>query len=314
LLQRAPSSAAKCHSMKELRAWRRAQRAMIDAYVPEAYESFPGGVLKQQFSDNEKRIKQEEAAAEAQKSQAEDKAPKEGSAAPQEGTAATQAAPVLFAGESAEAAGETREAKAGGAWQDMVKTFAGDQIPRVKNMSDHEAWTRAFVEKYASASMHYVQAQQEVQELLQRAPSSAAKCHSMKELRAWYHAQEAAVHAYVPRAYAAFSSGALEQEYEANAHRIRAAQAEAEEGKAEAAKEATRDDAATKDAPPAGSAASLAGAEVPVAGSVVFALLGAVAAASVLLAVAVSRRAAACRRPLGAFSEQLLAAEPTQVV
>jgi len=313
--------------MKELRAWRRAQRAMIDAYIPEAYESFPEGVLEQQFSDNEKRIKQEEAAAEAKKSKAEDKAPQGSSDASDDSAAETQAAPVFFAGESAEGADKPHEAQKGAAWQDMVKSFAGDHLPKVKNMSDHNAWTQAFVEKYAAAFTHYVKAQQEVQDLLRRAPSSADKCHSMKELRAWRRAQRAMIDAYIPEAYESFPEGVLEQQFSDNEKRIKQeeAAAEAKKSKADDAKEAkpkhakaddakvASGEAATKEAAPASGATSFLGAQV-FAGPAMFAALGAVAVASALSAAAATR-AISRPRPSGAFSAHLLAAEePAEAV
>merc|ERR1719499_1425622 len=109
-----------------------------------------------------------------------------------------------------------------------MKRFAGDHLPKVKNMSDHDAWRQALVEKYAAAYMHYVEAQQEVQDLLRRAPSSAAKCHTMKELRAWRRAQRAVMDAYIPEAYESFPEGVLEQQFSDNAKRIKQEEAAAE--------------------------------------------------------------------------------------
>merc|ERR1712154_266670 len=49
-----------CHTVAELKTWRRGEQQAIDTYVPRSYRAFAAGSVEQKYEDNKVRIIKED--------------------------------------------------------------------------------------------------------------------------------------------------------------------------------------------------------------------------------------------------------------
>jgi len=69
----APAKASACHTLKDLKHWRAAQRSQVDSFIPRPYRTFGAGAVEQDYAENKARIEQE-MAAKADEAKTDDKA------------------------------------------------------------------------------------------------------------------------------------------------------------------------------------------------------------------------------------------------
>jgi len=276
----APSSAAACHSMEQLKEWGAAQRMMIDSYVPKAYSSFSTGAVEQELKDSKARIKEEIAQAAAKADAEADQA-------------STPATVVFLATLADEPMG------------DYSKQFVGDYMPMPQNTKDFKAWHNAFVHHLARAYDKYIEANDKLVKQSRGLPASPSDCHHMACLKQWRDMQHTQVDSYVPGAYRPFAAGSVEQAYADNKARIQSE----EVAKGQQVKVAAQDTSAAKGdgSAPTVAAASVAASAGSLSLSLAAAAFAAAVASGVALAVALAPGSRGGRR--GPLHQGLLAEE-----
>jgi hypothetical protein len=217
---RAPASAEKCNTTAQLHAWRKRAEAPMKAFIPKEFRSFSTSPIERKYEQNLKRIQA------AQNSQ---DGPK--------GTQASGDSVFLMAniGDYDRKGGVDHERPfSGGPSSNSAIPDFGKFVPDFKQyIPDYKQYIPTNVsqfdyqkfipdyEKYQDVKKYQDFANKVAEE---KAPPSAKKCTSMKELDAWRKGAEAPARAFIPKMWRSFTQDSIEEEYARNKKRIEAAE------------------------------------------------------------------------------------------
>jgi len=222
----APATAAKCHTLEQLKEWRAAANKQLEAYIPKEYQVFSKGAVDQQYKDNKARIEKEIAEAKAKAAEAKAKAAAaeaNASTAHPDSSDSSEAADKPDAdGDSGELAPVLFAATPAASPKDATAQDAG-----LPSTSDPKARRDAFVKKFAGAYGKYVNGSDHQVAMDKAAPANPQDCHTMDALKRWRDAQRSRMDTFVPTQYRTFGAGAVDQEYAENKARIEQEMAEA---------------------------------------------------------------------------------------
>jgi len=175
----APQNASDCHTMAELRRWRQAQLARIQAFVPKTYQDTAKGAVQRELEENQARIASE--------------------ARP-----APEAAPQVLVAIAVEGHPKTTAG--------LMAEYAQLWVP-AHNTSDGQEWRQHYMSKYAEAYKHYADDSERISREHAAAPQHASDARSIEELEAWKEAQVARIDAFVPKTFQKVAKEAVDSSF-----------------------------------------------------------------------------------------------------